>query len=254
MCHWALLFGQLHLDHQLLINIALDLDRKSLAGLYTENGVSARSVALRSWHREIGHSTRLAAWATLFLGTGTNVYDGECSSLDLIYLTIRCSGKSAPPQCQHNAMWRNPSQPSYSARSWGLRNANDYPFLDCIDNLHAACQHSMYEHRCQRTWSCNRLTVKLPIFRDKNCHWNIQVCIIDIGWHTHQITLTRHSRTTEACWTVVLEDGHWRWPSNMFIMAIPFIVLQLSDGFIRIPASHEKLVIMRHDRLNVTRC
>lgn len=28
------------------------------------------------------------------------------------------------------------------------------------------------------------------------------------GWHTHKITLTRHSHITEACRMVVLEDGH----------------------------------------------
>ena len=58
-----------------------------------KNGVPAKS-ELR--HKEIGNSTRLAVWATFFLGIETNVRNGERSSLEYVYLTIHCSGKSAP--------------------------------------------------------------------------------------------------------------------------------------------------------------
>ena len=65
-----------------------------LQACITENGVSTES-ALGS-HREISHSTRLAFWATIFLGIETNICNGKRSSLDYVYLTIHCSGKSAP--------------------------------------------------------------------------------------------------------------------------------------------------------------
>lgn len=58
-----------------------------------KNGVPAKSALRR---REISHSTRLAACATVFLGIETNVCDGEHFSLDYVYLMIHCFGNSAP--------------------------------------------------------------------------------------------------------------------------------------------------------------
>jgi hypothetical protein len=87
----------------------------------------------KNHHCDTGKSAILFGWQfgpRSFLGIETNVFNGEHSGLDCVYLTIHCSGKSAPLKASDDTMRRNPSRPSYSVRSRGRRS----PYL--ISGLH----------------------------------------------------------------------------------------------------------------------